>query len=63
MLLKNVNDCNLIVETQSTKNPSDLTKITFRREILDSTTKKVISYNNFDMHLTDDEIQRLKQAL
>jgi len=63
MLLKNVNDCNLIVETQSTRNPSDLTKITFRREILDSKTKKVISYNNFDMHLTDDEIQRLKQAL
>ena len=63
MLLKNVNDCNLIVETQSTRNPSDLTKITFRREILDSTTKKVISYNNFDMHLTDDEIQRLKQEL
>jgi hypothetical protein len=63
MLLKNVNDCNLIVETQLTRNPSDLTKITFRREILDSTTKKVISYNNFDMHLTDDEIQRLKQAL
>ena len=63
MLLKNTNDCNLIVETQSTRNPSDLTKITFRREILDSTTKKVISYNNFDMHLTNDEIQRLKQAL
>jgi hypothetical protein len=63
MLLKNTNDCNLIVETQSTRNPSDLTKITFRREILDSTTKKIISYNNFDMHLTDDEIQRLKQAL
>jgi hypothetical protein len=63
MLLKNVNDCNLIVETQSTGNPSDLTKITFRREILDSKTKKVISYNNFDMHLTNDEIQRLKQAL
>jgi len=63
MLLKNTNDCNLIVETQSTRNPSDLTKITFRREILDSTTKKVISYNNFDMHLTNDEIQKLKQAL
>lgn len=63
MLLKNVNDCNLIVETQLTRNPSDLTKITFRREILDSKTKKVISYNNFDMHLTNDEIQRLKQAL
>jgi hypothetical protein len=63
MLLKNTNDCNLIVETQSTRNPSDLTKITFRREILDSKTKKVISYNNFDMHLTNDEIQRLKQAL
>ena len=63
MLLKNVNDCNLIVETQSTRNPSNLTKITFRREILDSTTKKVISHSNFDMHLTDDEIQRLKQAL
>jgi hypothetical protein len=63
MLLKNVNDCNLIVETQSTRNPSNLTKITFRREILDSTTKKVISHSSFDMHLTDDEIQRLKQAL
>lgn len=63
MLLKNVNDCNLIVETQSTRNPSDLTKITFRREILDSKTKKVINYNNFDMHLTDDEIEKLKQAL
>jgi hypothetical protein len=63
MLLKNTNDCNLIVETQYTRNPSDLTKITFRREILDSTTKKVISHSNFDMHLTDDEIQRLKQAL
>ena len=63
MLLKNVNDCNLIVETQSTRNPSDLTKITFRREILDSKTKKVISYNNFDTHLTNDEIKRLKQAL
>jgi hypothetical protein len=63
MLLKNTNDCNLIVETQSTRNPSDLTKITFRREILDSKTKKVISYNNFDMHLTNDEIKRLKQAL
>ncbi len=63
MLLKNTNDCNLIVETQSTRNPSDLTKITFRREILDSKTKKVISYNNFDMHLTNDEIQKLKQAL
>ena len=33
MLLKNTNDCNLIVETQHTRNPSDLTKITFRREI------------------------------
>jgi len=63
MLLKNVNDCNLIVETQSTRNPSDLTKITFRREILDTSTKKVISYSNFDMHLTDDEIEKLKQAL
>jgi len=63
MLLKNTNDCNLIVETQSTRNPSDLTKITFRRELLDSTTKKIISYNNFDMHLTNDEIQKLKQAL
>ena len=41
----------------------DLTKITFRREILDSTTKKVINYSNFDMHLTDDEIEKLKQAL
>jgi hypothetical protein len=63
MLLKNVNDCNLIVETQSTRNPSDLTKITFRRELLDTSTKKVISYSNFDMHLTNDEIQKLKQAL
>ena len=63
MLLKNENDCNLIVETQYTKNPSDLTKITFRREILDTSTKKVISYSNFDMHLTDDEIEKLKQAL
>jgi hypothetical protein len=63
MLLKNTNDCNLIVETQSTRNPSDLTKITFRRELLDTSTKKVISYNNFDMHLTNDEIQKLKQAL
>ena len=63
MLLKNTNDCNLIVETQYTRNPSDLTKITFRREILDSTTKKVINYSNFDMHLTNDEIEKLKQAL
>ena len=63
MLLKNTNDCNLIVETQYTKNPSDLTKITLRREILDTSTKKVISYSNFDMHLTDDEIEKLKQAL
>ena len=63
MLLKNENDCNLIVETQHTRNPSDLTKITFRREILDTSTKKVISYSNFDMHLTNDEIEKLKQAL
>jgi len=63
MLLKNTNDCNLIVETQHTRNLSDLTKITFRREILDSTTKKVINYSNFDMHLTDNEIEKLKQAL
>ena len=63
MLLKNTNDCNLIVETQYTKNPSDLTRIRFRREILDSTTKKVINYSNFDMHLTDNEIEKLKQAL
>ena len=63
MLLKNTNDCNLIVETQYTRNPSDLTKITLRREILDTSTKKVISYSNFDMHLTDDEIEKLKQAL
>lgn len=63
MLLKNTNDCNLIVETQYTKNPSDLTKITFRREILDTSTKKVINYSNFDMHLTNDEIEKLKQAL
>ena len=63
MLLKNTNDCNLIVETQYTRNPSDLTKITFRREILDTSTKKVISYSNFDMHLTDDEIEKLKQTL
>ena len=63
MLLKNINDCNLIVETQYTRNPLDLTKITFRREILDSTTKKVINYSNFDMHLTNDEIEKLKQAL
>jgi len=63
MLLKNTNDCNLIVETQHTRNPSDLTKITFRREILDTSTKKVISYSNFDMHLTENEIEKLKQSL
>ena len=63
MLLKNENDCNLIIEKEWARNPANLTRITFRREILDTSTKKVVSYSNFDMHLTDDEIQRLKQAL
>jgi hypothetical protein len=63
MLLKNTNDCNLIVETQWTRNPSDLTKITFRREMLDINTKKVISESHFTMHLTDEEIQKLKQSI
>ena len=63
MLLKNTKDCNLIVETQWTRNPSDLTKITFRREMLDINTKKVISESHFTMHLTDEEIQKLKQSI
>jgi hypothetical protein len=63
MLLKTTNDCNLIIETEWTRNPSDLTKITFKREMLDSTTKKVINESNFSMHLTNEEIQKLKQAL
>ena len=63
MLLKNTNDCNLIVETQWTRNPSNLTKITFRREMLDINTKKVISESHFTMHLTDEEIQKLKQSI
>jgi hypothetical protein len=63
MLLKTTNDCNLIIETQWTRNPSDLTKITFKREMLDSTTKKVINESHFSMHLTDEEIQKLKQSL
>ena len=63
MLLKNTNDCNLIVETQWTRNPSDLTKITFRREMLDINTKKVISESHFTMHLTNEEIQKLKQSI
>ena len=63
MLLKNTNDCNLIIEKEWATNPANLTRITLRREILDTSTKKVISYSNFDMHLTDDEIEKLKQAL
>lgn len=63
MLLKNENDCNLIIEKEWARNPANLTRIRFRREILDSTTKKVINYSNFDMHLTNDEIEKLKQAL
>jgi len=63
MLLKTTNDCNLIVETERCKNPSDLTKITFKHEILDTTTKKVISENKFSMHLTEQEIVKLIKSL
>jgi hypothetical protein len=61
MLLKNVNGCNLYIETEECLNPPELTCITFTREMKNG--DKVIQTHNFSMHLTQQEIQALKEAL
>lgn len=61
MLLKNTNDCKLFVEKQNCENPSELTKITFVREMWSE--DEMIHTSNFSMLLTQEEITRLKETL
>jgi hypothetical protein len=61
MLLKTTNDCKLFVETERCRNPSNLTTITFIREMWDK--DKIINTSSYKMHLTDEEILTLIQSL
>jgi hypothetical protein len=61
MLLKDTNDCRLFVETERCRNPSNLTKITFIREMWSE--DKIIRNSHFSMLLTDEEILTLVQSL
>ena len=61
MLLKNTNDCNLIVETEMVVNPEGYKRIVFTRQMMNN--GKVTQESKFDMYLTADEVLKLKQAL
>ena len=61
MLLKNVNDCNLIVETEMVVNPEGYKRIVFTRQMMNN--GKVTQESKFDMYLTAEEVNKLKQAL
>ncbi len=61
MLLKNTNDCNLIVETEMVVNPEGYKRIVFTRQIMND--GKVTQESKFDMYLTADEVKKLKQVL
>ena len=61
MLLKEINGCKLFVETKRCVNPSDLTCITFSREMWDK--DKLIFESSHKMFLTDEEVQTLKNTL
>lgn len=61
MLLKQINGCKLFVETEQCKNPSELTTISFIREMWDK--DKMVNRSCHKMHLTADEINLLKEAL
>ena len=61
MLLKNVNDCNLIVETEMVVNPEGYKRIIFTRQMMND--GKITRESKFDMYLTAEEVNKLKQAL
>jgi hypothetical protein len=61
MLLKNTNDCNLIVETEMVVNPEGYKRIVFIRQMMND--GKVTQESKFDMYLTAEEVNKLKQAL
>ncbi len=61
MLLKNTNDCNLIVETEMVVNPEGYKRIVFTRQMMND--GKVTQESKFDMYLTADEVKKLKQVL
>ena len=61
MLLKNTNDCNLIVETEMVVNPEGYKRIIFTRQMMND--GKITRESKFDMYLTVEEVNKLKQAL
>ena len=61
MLLKTTNECKLFVDKQRCANPSDLTCITFTREMWSG--DKMIDESYHKMYLTDEEIKTLKEFL
>jgi hypothetical protein len=61
MLLKEINDCRLFVETEMVVNPEGYKRVVFTRQMLND--GKVTQESKFDMYLTADEVLKLKQAL
>lgn len=61
MLLKEINDCRLFVETEMVVNPEGYKKVTFTRQMLND--GKITQESKFDMYLTAEEVVKLKQAL
>ena len=63
MLLKQVNNVRLSVETTSMDRPENMNQLVFSREILDDDGEEVINTTNFEMYLTTEEMQKLKEFL
>lgn len=63
MLLKQVNNVRLSVETTPMDRPDNMNQLVFSREILDDDGEEVINTTNFEMYLTTEEIQKLKEFL
>ena len=61
MLLKEVNDCRLFVETEMVVNPEGYKRVVFTRQMLNN--GEVTQESKFDMYLTAEEVIKLKQAL
>lgn len=61
MLLKEINDCRLFVETEMVVNPEGYKRVVFTRQMLND--GEITQESKFDMYLTAEEVKTLKQFL
>jgi hypothetical protein len=63
MLLKQTNNVRLNIESTPLDSPDNMNHLVFSREFLDDDGVEVINISNFEMFLTTEEIQKLKDLL